>query len=199
LDQKSLDAYNREAATFSAEWHAQPTPADLHAIVQRFFCPGSTADIGCGSGRDTAWLDWNGFAATGYDASDGLLTQARRLYPQIRFHRAALPELDEIDDGTFTNVLCETVIMHLPVSAIPASVRRLMAILKPGGTLYLSWRATDGVDSRDSHERLYSSFEPEMVLGALTSAEVLLNEENRSASSGKVIRRIVARKSSSAD
>ena len=157
-----------------------------------------TADIGCGSGRDTAWLDRNGFAATGYDASDGLLAEARRLYPQIRFYRAALPDLEEIEDCTFTNVLCETVIMHLPVAAIPASVRRLMAILKPGGTLYLSWRATDGGDSRDNHERLYSSFGPEPVLDALTPAEVLLNEESRSASSGKTVRRIVARKPSSA-
>ena len=99
-----------------------------------------------------------------------------------------------IADGSFTNVLCETVVMHLPPADIPASVRRLIAILEPGGTLYLSWRATQGGDSRDSHGRLYAAFDPEVVRDALTGTETLLDEQVRSASSGKLVHRIVARK-----
>jgi hypothetical protein len=36
----------------SANWHAQPAPDDLHALVNRFFHRGPTADIGCGGGRE---------------------------------------------------------------------------------------------------------------------------------------------------
>lgn len=191
---KTLEAYDREAAGFAAEWHAQPPPADLHSLVRQFFRPGPTADIGCGSGRDTAWLDANGFLATGFDSSDGLLAEARRLYPNLRFRRGVLPELEGIEDGSLTNVLCETVIMHLPPVVIPASVRRLIAILERGGTLYLSWRVTEGADSRDPHGRLYASFDADLVRRALTDADIVLDELVQSASSGKTIRRIVARK-----
>jgi ubiquinone/menaquinone biosynthesis C-methylase UbiE len=198
MDQETLDAYDREAATFAANWHAQPMADDLQAAVRQFFRPGPTADIGCGSRRDTAWLDRHGFPAIGYDPSQGLLAQARRRYSAIRFRQAALPELDGIEARSFTNVLCETVIMHLAPATIPASIRRLLAILEPCGTLYLSWRVADGGDRRDGHGRLYVSFDPGLVLSALTPAEVLLDEQVRSVASGKVIRRMVARKSAPA-
>jgi hypothetical protein len=47
-----------------------------------------------------------------------------------------LPELSGMAEESFTNVFCETVIMHLPREAIATSVVRPMAILKPEGTLY---------------------------------------------------------------
>jgi trans-aconitate methyltransferase len=85
MDQQTLDAYDRDAAAFTADWDAQPTPADLQAAVLKFFRPGQTADIGCGSGRDTAWLVQIGFAAIGLDSSEGILAEARRLHPHIDF------------------------------------------------------------------------------------------------------------------
>jgi SAM-dependent methyltransferase len=193
MDAKTLQAYDSQAASFAQDWHAQPPPADLHAIVRRFFGPGLTADIGCGSGREVAWLNANGFPAVGYDPSAGLLAQARARYPQLQFHSAALPALEGIADASFANVLCETVIMHLPHDAIAPSVRRLMAILAPGGTLYLSWRVTAGADQRDGHGRLYGAFDVGMVSGALAGAAVLLDEEVVSASSAKTIHRLVVR------
>src|SRR5690242_10727057 len=93
MDQRTLAAYDRAAAAFAREWDAQPVPSDLQDVVRHFFAPGPTADVGCGAGRDTAWLDRHGFPATGYDASEGLLAQARRLHPGIQFQQAALPEL----------------------------------------------------------------------------------------------------------
>ena len=158
----------------------------------RFFRPGLTADIGCGSGREVAWLCDNGYPAAGYDPSEGLLAQARARYPHLRFASAALPELAGLRAGTFDNVLCETVIMHLPPELIACAVHRLISILKPDGVLYLSWRVSEG--QRDSHGRLYASFDKALVLAALSGAGILLDEEVMSASSGKTIHRIVARK-----
>ena len=132
MDERTLGAYDREAAAFAREWHAQPAASDMHALIGRFFGFGSTADIGCGSGRDTAWLDENGFPAVGYDASEGLLAEARRLHPGVCFQMAALPALQGIGDESFANVLCETVIMHLAHGMIAPSVRRLVSILEPG-------------------------------------------------------------------
>jgi SAM-dependent methyltransferase len=194
MDDETLKAYDRDATAFAHEWAEQPPPTDLHAAVRRFFIPGPTADIGCGSGRDAAWLDSEGFPTHGFDASEGLLAEARRRYPRISFSHATLPDLAGIEDSSFANVLCETVIMHLAPSEVTTAVERLLAILIPRGILYLSWRVTEGASRRDEHGRLYAAFDPQSALNPLKSTDILLDEQVGSVSSGKLIRRIVARR-----
>jgi SAM-dependent methyltransferase len=193
MDRATLAAYDAAAAAYASEWEGQPAPVDLHDLVKRFFRPGLTADLGCGSGRDAAWLAANGFPTVGYDPSAGLLAQARAAHPQVTFEQAALPELHGIADGAFDNVLCETVIMHLGRREIAPAVRRMLAILKPGGVLALSWRV-EQMDRRDERGRLYSAFDRDLVLGALSDAKILLDEELVSPSSGRKIHRVVARR-----
>lgn len=196
MDRQTLGAYDAGAANFAKDWHEQPAPADLHALIRRFFLPGGrTADVGCGSGREVAHLAANGYDTIGYDASDALLEQARLRYPRLSFATGVLPTLAGIRDASFDNVLCETVIMHLRRPQILHAVRRLLAILKPDGILYLSWRVTAGADQRDPHGRLYSAFESALIREGLDGvAVVLLDDEPVSASSGKTIHRIVAKK-----
>ncbi|GEC58032.1 2-polyprenyl-3-methyl-5-hydroxy-6-metoxy-1,4-benzoquinol methylase [Bradyrhizobium japonicum] len=195
MDRATLAAYDKDAAAFAQDWHDQPAPVDLHDIVARFFIRGgATADIGCGSGREVAWLNAHGFPAEGYDASEGLLAEARARYPMPRFARAELPDLSGIATGSFDNVLCETVIMHLDHALIAPSVRRMFELVKPGGVFYLSWRVTRGDDARDAHGRLYAAFDAALVRTELAAAQLLLDAEVVSASSGKVIHRIIARR-----
>jgi SAM-dependent methyltransferase len=194
-DRQTLAAYHAAAATFAQDWHEQPPPSDLHEIVRHFFKPGLSADIGCGSGRDVAWLVGNGFPAIGYDPCDGLLNEARNRYPQLQFVRAALPELSGVPDNMFENVLCETVLMHLERGSVVAAVHRLIAILKTDGTLYLSWRVSE-TDHRDRHGRFYAALDRKPVADALAHETLLLDEQVVSKSSDKIIHRIVARKHS---
>ena len=194
MDRDTLEAYDRDAATYADDWETQPPPSDMQALIWKYFSLGPTADIGCGSGRDAAWLDANGFPATGYDASEGLLAEARRRHPGVKFVPGVLPGLVGVTSLSFANVLCETVIMHLPAADIAASVRRLIDILKLGGVLYLSWRVTEGDDRRDEAGRLYGAFDPDLVFQALAGADVLLDEQSVSASSAKVVRRVIARR-----
>jgi 2-polyprenyl-3-methyl-5-hydroxy-6-metoxy-1,4-benzoquinol methylase len=140
-----------------------------------------------------AWLCANGYPAVGYDASERLLAEARARYPGLAFHTAALPDLSEVGDAGFANVLCETVIMHLPAAEIAPAVRRLMSLLRSEGILYLSWRTTEGDDVRDGQGRLYAAFDRKRVLDGLAAATLLLDEQVVSASSGRAIHRIVAR------
>jgi SAM-dependent methyltransferase len=195
MDRATLAAYDHDAAAFAKDWHEQPAPIDLHEVVKSFFINGgATADIGCGSGREVAWLSANGFPARGFDASEGLLAEARARYPGLGFAQAALPDLHGITANTYDNVLCETVIMHLDRARIAPSVRRMLDIVKPGGIFYLSWRVTEGADLRDKHGRLYAAFDASLVLAELSATTMLLDEEVVSASSGKTIHRIVGRK-----
>jgi SAM-dependent methyltransferase len=197
MDRSTLAAYDNDAAAFAKDWHEQPAPHDLHEIVTRFFIKGGpSADIGCGSGREVAWLNANGFPAAGFDASEGLLTEARRRYPDFTFARAELPDLGNIAASTYDNVLCETVIMHLDRALIAPSVRRMLDIVKPGGVFYLSWRVTEVADSRDPKGRLYAAFDAPLVRAELKAVTSLLDEEVVSASSAKKIHRVVVKKPS---
>ena len=197
MDRLTRAAYDKDAAAFARDWHEQPAPVDLQEIVARYFIKGGiSADIGCGSGREVV-LNSNGFPAVGFDASEGLLAEARSRYPDLNFAWAELPALRGIAANTYDNVLCETVIMHLDHARIASSVRRMLDIVKPGGVFYLSWRVTEATDQRDKHQRLYAAFDASLVRAELAVTTPLLDEEVVSASSGKKIHRIVVRKDSS--
>jgi SAM-dependent methyltransferase len=195
MDRLTLAAYDTDAAAFAKDWHEQPAPVDLQEIVARFFIRGGTsADIGCGSGREVAWLNASGFPAKGFDASEGLLAEARSRYPELGFAHAELPDLAGIAANAYDNLLCETVIMHLDHAQIAPSVRRMLDVVKPGGIFYLSWRVAEAADARDRHQRLYAAFDVSLVRAELAAATPLLDEEVVSASSGKKIHRIVVKK-----
>lgn len=194
FDATTLDAYSKDAARYSQEWLDQPPPNDLYALLETHLVPqGKTAEIGCGNGRDAAWLNAHDYRVRGFDASAGLIAEARRLYPQIEFREATLPALAEIDEQ-FDNVVCETVIMHLPAESIPFAVDSLRRILRPNGVLYLSWRVTEGADKRQPDGRLYAAFEPKLVVDALIDCTIMLFEDVTSESSGKRVCRLIASK-----
>ena len=197
MDTDTVRTYDIQACNYAAEWEEdQAPPDDLRAAVRAYFNDGLTVDVGCGSGRDTAWLAGQGFEVMGVDAAPGLLAEARRRHPEVTFDVDALPSLPGLGDRIFTNVLCETVIMHLVQPDAIAAVRRLCSLLAPGGTLYLSWRVGDGADRRDDAGRLYAAFATGAVRATFADLDVLLDEERLSASSKKVIHRIVARRAS---
>jgi SAM-dependent methyltransferase len=193
MDTGTMQAYDSGAVEYAEDWETQPAGTDLQELVRRYFTPGPTADVGCGSGRDAAWLTANGFATVGFEPCDGLRAEAERRHPEVEFRPAALPSLDGVAAGSFVNVLCETVLMHLEPAAVPAAVRRLVDILTPGGVLYLTWRVS-ATDQRDDAGRLYAAVDAAVVKDMLGDAECLLDEEVTSASSGKTIRRLVVRK-----
>jgi SAM-dependent methyltransferase len=170
----TLAVYDAYAAAYCAGWLAQREPTDLHEELTRWFVRGGrTADIGCGSGREVAWLNAHGFPAEGFDASHGLLAQARLRFPDLTFKFAALPDLVQIGDAAYDNVLCETVLMHLPRVQIGPAVENLKRITAPAGVLYLSVRLTEGPDTVDENGRRFSAFPLSLLTEALTPWRIL--------------------------
>jgi 2-polyprenyl-3-methyl-5-hydroxy-6-metoxy-1,4-benzoquinol methylase len=195
MDEQTVEAYSAGASRFAAEWRDQPPPTDMYALLHRYFTlGGTTADIGCGGGRDVAWLNDHGFPAVGFEAAEGLLAQATADYPSLVFKRAALPALDAIGRETYDNVLCETVIMHLPPDEVTQACARLFSILRPVGTLYLSWRVAQTASTRDAAGRLYAGFDAALVRDGLGDAEFLLDAETVNLSSGRRVHRLIVRR-----
>jgi 2-polyprenyl-3-methyl-5-hydroxy-6-metoxy-1,4-benzoquinol methylase len=193
MDEKTEQAYRTKAKEYSEDWNHQPVPSDIYQLIEKYFIPsGKTADIGCGNGRDTAWMAEKKFDVFGFDASPDLIQIASSQHPRIPFKIAVLPNLKEISD-TFDNVFCETVVMHLSKAQITEAVDRLVSLTRQGGVIYLSWRITEGQDLRHADGRLYTAFENSLILDRLKGTSVLHFEDVQSKSSAKRVCRLVAR------
>jgi len=194
MDKPTLDAYDEGARGYCDDWLEQPPPHDVQQLWQRYLRRGgASVDVGSGSGRDVDWLNRNGYPCEGLDASVGLIAEARRRFPQWTFTAATLPELLGVPDAHFDNVVCETVIMHLPAPQVRTAVAALQRILAPQGTLYLSWRVTEGDDVRDAAGRLYCALPAEAVRAAVRGLVTLYDEQETSASSGRRVHRLILR------
>ncbi|HVJ63809.1 MAG TPA: class I SAM-dependent methyltransferase [Bdellovibrionota bacterium] len=199
MDKETLDTYDQEPQKFTSNWLAQPVPDEIQRAAKRYFRAGKpTADIGSGSGRDTAWLNQNGYPCTGFDASRGLLDTAKKNFPDCEFHYATLPDLAEIADGAYTNVICETVIMHLAKEDHMSAVKNLLRITAPGGVLSLSWRhKLEG--GRDEFGRLYSDVDGAAVVATVkaSGSQIMHESVYVSTLTGKPITHVVVRKAPS--
>ena len=193
MDSKTITAYSHKAAEYSSEWLAQPPPTDIYDLIKKYFKRGGkTIDVGCGNGRDTNWLNENGYPTIGVDSTKNLIQQAKLLYPNLSFQVSNLPRLTEVKEK-FENVFCETVIMHLSIDGIEQSVLKSRSLLNKGGIICLSWRVTENNDFRDSSGRLYTAFKPALILDLFKNDTVLHFEEKKiSVSSGKKVCRLVA-------
>lgn len=167
-DFQTIAAYDNAAAQVAA-LHATLVPTRIYQLVNQFFLRGGAcADIGCGIGRDCAWLAEQEYTVTGIDASEGMLNQARNRYPHIPFVKGSLPLMKEVADSTFTNVLCSAVIMHLAENQIASAAANLVRVTAENGVIVLSFRGTQNENWRENG-KLYSPISPDKLISCFTA------------------------------
>lgn len=168
------DAYDKIATTFAATNAAMH--ADLIAGGERFLAlTGPVArvlDLGCGAGRDMAWLEGQGARVTGADLSIGMLTEARARA------RGDLARMDMrrlgFGDGRFDGVWCMAALLHLPKTEAPVALREMRRVLRPGGVLLLGLQAGDGEGWEPAPygpvERFFARYAPDEAAGLIRRA-----------------------------
>ncbi|QIB50509.1 DUF3427 domain-containing protein [Pseudomonas sp. OIL-1] len=116
---------------------------------------GHILDAGCGSGRDAMHFHRLGYRISAFDASQAITALAQQKTGLPIAHRSFL-DVDErsVYDGVWA---CAS-LLHLPENQIPSVLGRLWMALKPGGTLYASFkfgeseRESDGRHFTDANE-----------------------------------------------
>ena len=140
MDRATVGAYDAGAAAFAKDWHEQPAPADLHALIKRFFRPGRTADVGCGSGRAINLMA-QAFPASrfsGYDFSEGAIRAARAEAERLGLANASFEVVDVTGldvEARFDKV---TAFDAIHDQAHPAGVlRNIRRALRPDGNFLM--------------------------------------------------------------
>jgi ubiquinone/menaquinone biosynthesis C-methylase UbiE len=138
-------AYDQVAAQYAARNAAMPEA--LVAAGSRFLelLGGSgppILDVGCGTGRDMAWLESRGAAVVGADLSQGMLALAQSVA------RGPLLQMDMLSLGlraaSFAGAWCCASLLHLPKRQAPLALAQMRRVLIPHGVLFLSLQQGSG-------------------------------------------------------
>jgi superfamily II DNA or RNA helicase/HKD family nuclease/SOS-response transcriptional repressor LexA len=150
-----MDNTNQYYKQFAAEFFSSTVNVDMAALRQRFVAnlrPGAhILDAGCGSGRDAKAFALAGFKVSAFDASPELACLASA-HCGFEVTVRRFEDVDEVE--VFDGIWCCASLLHVPISAIPTTLDRLWCALRPGGTLYVSFK--DGNGERDHGGRRFT-------------------------------------------
>jgi ubiquinone/menaquinone biosynthesis C-methylase UbiE len=100
-------------------------------------------DIGCGNGKDTAYLMAKGATVVGIDYSSRMLQEAKRRVQNGVFHLMDMRNL-EFPDNTFDGVWANGCIYHVPKVEFGQVLKEVMRVLKPLGIFSFNAKAGTG-------------------------------------------------------
>ena len=111
-------AYDTVAGSYAEllahELSAQPVDRAVLALFAELVPSGGrVADLGCGPGRVTAHLSGLGVEVFGVDLSPGMVGEARRRHPGLRFDVGSMTAL-ELPDGALTGIVAWYSVIHTP-------------------------------------------------------------------------------------
>lgn len=138
---------------------AYPYLADrVVAAVQ----PLDVLDIGAGTGRDASWIANRGHNTVAVEPSTSMLKVAQNLHSEsnVTWVEDRLPGLlsQDLADATFDVILLNAIWMHIAPEDRLASLARVKALLRPGGSVYVTLRLGPVNEGRGTYHISASEF-----------------------------------------
>lgn len=116
----------------------------LHKFLRRLGQHSNLLSAACGAGKYDGLLVEAGHSVLGIDQSEGMLARAREHFPNVRYEKMGLQELDF--RNAFDGATCIDALEHICPEDWPGILHRFQTALKPGGLLYFT------VDRREADE-----------------------------------------------
>jgi SAM-dependent methyltransferase len=129
--------YDRDLYELSyadADWNAARR---LLARCIRKGKPGSILDIGCGLGFFVECCYRFGVPCTGIEGSAYAVEAARKREPGLDVRQHYLEDSLPFPDGSFSMVVCNQVIEHLPATTARHALREAYRVLSGGGAIFV--------------------------------------------------------------
>lgn len=152
----SIDYYERYAGVY----YDNTVDLKMDEILDRFIAllpeNAEVLDLGCGSGRDSLYLDVHGCFTTLLDGSAEMCKLAEIHTDKEVLHMSfAQMDFEEVFDGIWA---CGS-LLHVSGKEIDDIMRKVMAALKPEGILYMSFKHGDAEEIRGN--RLFHDYTEE--------------------------------------
>jgi SAM-dependent methyltransferase len=123
----------------------------LLKFLRRVTPDGSLLSAGCGAGKYDGILLDAGHSVVGIDLSSGMLARARERFPQIRYEKKGLQEMDFQNE--FDGLICIDALEHVFPEDWPVIVCGFREALKPGGVLYFTLDVSATEKLEESYEQ----------------------------------------------
>jgi SAM-dependent methyltransferase len=136
----SIGYYDKYASLY----YESTVELDMSEILRKFteYLPedADILDLGCGSGRDSVYFEEQGYSVTPLDGSKEMC-QLAEIYTGKEVLNMTFDELNF--DGVFDGVWACASLVHVEESRIDEVLEKVVASLKPGGILYMSFQYGD--------------------------------------------------------
>lgn len=167
----SIEYYNQNAA----EYFERTVDLDMQESWDGFTAllpeGGSILDLGCGSGRDSAYFISCGFDVTAMDGSEEMCALASIHIGQDVLHLSfAEMDFNEVFDGIWA---CAS-LLHVPGSEMEDILSKVVNSLKKNGILYVSFRYGDYEGEQDGrYYKYYRTKTLKELLGRFDNLEII--------------------------
>lgn len=157
---KTLDYYDTHAETVCLKYEATGGGTLSGWVLRQTQPLELILELGCGSGRDAAFLKQHKRVVIGLDGSRAMLNQSLSLHPDLEgfLFQAVLPGPLPFRSQTFRLILASAVLMHFPREGVVNILGELKRIIQHHGLLCLSVslsRPDVGPDGFDIFERFF--------------------------------------------
>lgn len=119
----------------------------LNYFIQQIDAQKTVCDVGCGPGQVAAYLHEQAIPVIGIDLSSGMIAQARKLHPDIRFQPGDMRVLP-FSDGELAAVTAFYSIIHTPREEVTVVLSELHRVIQRNGYLLLSFYLGKKTDHR---------------------------------------------------
>jgi ubiquinone/menaquinone biosynthesis C-methylase UbiE len=143
------DSYDKLADQYATHLFGELKDKPLdQELLNRFAAElrgrGEVCDMGCGPGQIARYLHDRGVTVFGLDLSPGMLEQAQKLNPGIRFTTGNMLAL-ELEDQSLAGITAVYPIVNLPEASLPFVFREMHRVLQPSGLLLLAFHVGNQV------------------------------------------------------
>jgi SAM-dependent methyltransferase len=157
----TINYYNNQADSLSKRYESADISLLQKLLLETFSKNSNLMEIGCGSGRDAAFMLKNNYHVLGLDASKNMIYEAKKLHPELKeiLKVSIVPEDLDFKESKFDGIYSIATLMHLKETDIDKTLAKIYRLLKNKGRLLFSVpvnRSGLNQDHNDDKGRLFT-------------------------------------------
>lgn len=159
-DKETLEVYANYAEDYAKRFAQDKPDVHLRKFMSALPTQAHVLDLGCGTGRTTAFMARAGIDVEGWDASPEMASVGLQQHEQV----IRIATFDQLDaHATYDGIFANFSLLHVPKAEMAKCLARIAKALKPGGLLHIGLKTGEG-EARDKLGRFYAYYtDPEIT------------------------------------